>query len=122
MEPGVEGVGGVDESESSLNTTGVVRRGGQRLIKFSDTFDKKKSRTISEDKVSSCLTIAHERTPWRGVVNFVWDDKIQEVSYLLVGSGATTLWGSRHSEVFLVSLAAFRSSKVGATEAGVYIG
>ena len=79
------------------------------------------SRNISIDTVSSCLTIAHERTPWRGVVNFVWDDKIQEVSYLLVGSGATTLWGSRHSGVLLVSLAAFRSSKVGAAEGrGLY--
>ena len=31
------------------------------------------------------------------------------------------LCGSRHSKVLLVSLAAFSSSKVGATETGVYI-
>ena len=57
----------------------------------------------------------------------VVNDSFEEINALSLtpedslSSESDQVWGSRHSGVFLVFLAALRSSKVGSTEVGVYI-
>ena len=107
-----------------FNCTAEIRRGGQRAMGSLKLSATAKYLKWSRAECFALALRSHSCVHlWEGSLGNEWEEMIWSVAYLLLGtSGATTMWGSRHTVLTAVNFGCLPKFQVGATEAGVYIG